>query len=264
MAERAIWRGIVSFGIFSAPVKLYTAVRSQRVDFHLLHDADHERLRQRLVCPVDDEPVEREHVVKGFPLDNNRYVLVAPEDMEALEPEPGRTIEVLDFVKPGEIDARFFDRPYYLGPDGQDGRVAALAKALAASGRLGVCCWVMRKRSFLGALGCCDGTLCVMTLRRAEDVVPSKALDVPQASVSDKEIKTAKYLMDALGAEFKPAAFKNVFRDAVRELVAKKARGGTVTPKAVRLPKPTASAGLLSALEASLKQARKGERHAAG
>lgn len=264
MAERAVWRGIVSFGVFTVPVKLYPAVRSQRVDFHLLHDADHERLRQRLVCPLDGEPVDRDHIVKGFPIDDDRYILMAPEELEALEPESSRTIEVLQFVKPEEIDARFFDRPYFLGPDGQDARIAALAEALVGSGRLGVCCWVMRKRSFLGALGCCDGTLCLMTLRRDEEVVSPGTLKVPEAGVSEREIKTAKYLMDALAADFKPRAYKNIFRDEVRELVARKARGGTVKPKSIRLPKPTESAGLLAALEASLNQARRRETHAAG
>lgn len=264
MDERAIWRGVVSFGVFNAPVKLYTAVRSQRVDFHLLHDADCERLPQRMICPLDGEPVEREHTVRGFPIENDRYVLVEPEELEALDPEAGRTIEVLEFVKPEAIDARFFERPYFLGPDGQAGRLAALAEALASSGRLGVCCWVMRKRSFLGALGCFDGTLCVMTLRRAEEIVPRDTLKIPEAAVSEREMQTAKYLMNALAAEFKPRAFKDVFRDEVRALVARKARGGTVKPKTVRLPKPTASAGLLAALEASVKQARRGEVHAAG
>jgi len=264
MAGRAIWRGIVSFGICSVPIKLYTAVRSQRVDFHLLHDTDHERLRQRMVCPLDGEPVEREHIVKGFPLDDGRYVLVDPRELEALEPESSRTIEVLDYVDRGAIDARFFDRPYFLGPDGEDGPLASLAEGLAASGRLGICCWVMRKRTFLGALGCFDGTLCLVTLRRAEEIVSPETLSAPKAEVSDRELKTAKYLMDALSADFKPQAYKDVFRDEVRELVARKARGGTVKLKHVRLPKATASDGLLAALEASLKQARGGEIHAAG
>ncbi len=264
MAERAIWRGVISFGVLTVPVKLYAAVRSRRIDFHLLHDADCERLRQRMVCPLDGEPVEREHVVKGFPLEDDRYVLVGPEELEALDPESSRTIEVLEFVKPEEIDARSYDRPYFLGPDGQDERLAALAEALASSHRFGVCCWVMRKRSFLGVLGCCDGTLCVVTLRRAEEIVSRETLNIPEAAVSEREMKTAAYLMDALAADFRPRAFKDVFRDEVQALVARKARGGTVKPKSVRLPKPTAPDGLLAALEASVKQARRGEIHAAG
>lgn len=264
MAARAIWRGVVSFGVCSVPVKLYTAIRSPRIDFHLLHDTDHERLRQRLVCALDGEPVEREQIVKGFPLDDDRYVLVDPGELEALEPESSRTIEVLDCVDSAAIDPRFYERPYFLGPDGEDGPFASLAEALAASGRAGICCWVMRKRTFLGALGCCGGILCLVILRRAEEVIPAKTLGVPDAQVSERELKTAEYLMEALAAGFKPRAFKNVFRDEVRELVARKARGGTVKPKPVRLPKPTAPDGLLAALEASLKQARRGELHAAG
>ncbi len=265
MAGRALWKGIVTFGPVTVPVKLYTAVRADRVDFHLLHDADRVRLEQRMICPLDGEAVGREHTVKGVPVEADRYVVVDPSELEALEPESARTIEVLRFVKAAAIDPRYYDRPYFLGPDGDEAaaKYAALSESLSATGTVGVCRWVMRKRSFLGGLKCCAGALCLITMRWAGEVVAADTLPVPEAEVSDREMQTARYLMDTLAADFKPEDYKNTFADEVRELVARKARGEAVPARKARAPRATGDDTLLRTLEASLKQARgRKEAHA--
>ena len=134
MARRAMWKGVVTFGAVSVPVKVYSAVREQRVNFHLLHDDDKVRLQQQMVCPVDDKPVPEEEQVKGLALDDDKYVLLDPQELEELAPEAGRSIDVLRFVEAGHFDERFYDRGYYLGADGPAGPYEALL-AGAGTGR---------------------------------------------------------------------------------------------------------------------------------
>lgn len=261
---RAIWKGVLSFAVVSVPVKLYTAVRPARVAFHLLHDEDRTRLRQQMVCPLEEAPVPGEHAIKGFAVDEERYVLVTPEELAALEPESSRTIDVQEFVPAVEIDPRYYDRPYYLGPDDGGGKYAALAQSLERSGRVGICRWTMRKRSYIGALKPRDGLLRLVTLRYAEEVVPVESLTVPEARLDEREIRTARYLMDSLAASFKPEAYQDEFQARLRDLIARKARGEEIRPKRARAPKATGSDQLLKALEASVAQAKKrGETHAA-
>src|SRR5215208_5757475 len=111
---RSLWSGSISFGLVNIPVRLHTAVREQRVAFHLLHDQDKARLRRKMVCPADGKEVHPEHVARGYEIAKDRHVIVSDEELEACAPEKTRAIEITDFVKLSEIDPLYFDRPYYL------------------------------------------------------------------------------------------------------------------------------------------------------
>src|SRR3954463_15490939 len=113
---RSIWTSAISFGLVNIPVKLYTAVREERVAFHLLHDQDKVRLKQKMVCPEDGKEVHREHMVKGYEISPDHYVIVRDEELEAALPKSSRIIELQDFVGLEEIDPVYFDRAYYLVP----------------------------------------------------------------------------------------------------------------------------------------------------
>ena len=183
MTAGTIWKGEIRFGQVNVPVKLHTAVKEERIEFHLLHKRDRVRLRQQMICSSDGKPVPVEEQVKGFEVEENRYILVDPDELEQTAPESSRTIEVHEFVKTGQIDPLLLDRAYYLEPDASPQGYGALHAALRELGVEGVCTWTMRKRSYLGALQAGGEHLApahAAALRRSpESQVPGAADDPP-------------------------------------------------------------------------------------
>ncbi|HEY3276776.1 MAG TPA: Ku protein [Syntrophorhabdaceae bacterium] len=254
MAGKAIWKGFIHFGEFSVPVKLHTAVREQGIQFHLLHETDRVRLAQKMICAYEKLPVPREEQVKGFEVEEGKYVIVDPEELEHADPEVSRAIEVHEFVKAGWIDPIFVDRTYYLGPDASTGQYKALAGAMGETGVEGVCTWAMRKRSYFGALKVEGKVLRLQTLRYADEVMAIGALELPDIAVSQKELEIGAELIGKLTVPFEPAKFQNEHLKKVQELIEKKVRGEEIAIRRVRRVKPTESDKLLQALEASLKK----------
>src|SRR5689334_10111415 len=119
-SSRPIWSGSISFGLVTIPVKLFTAVREKNISFRNLHDTDKVPIKQKLVCPADGKEVRREHIVKGYEIEKDQYVVVKPEELEAIAPKATRSIEIQDFVDLEDIDPVYFDRPYYVAakPEG--------------------------------------------------------------------------------------------------------------------------------------------------
>ena len=263
MAARAMWRGVVTLGPISVPVKLHAAVKERRVSFNLLHDQDKARLRQRFYCSAEGVPVEREETVKGYEVDDNRYVIVGQEELAALEPESDRVIDTSRFVETSLVDPRYYERPYYLSPDGQPRMYAALAAALSASGRIGICTWVMRNRAYLGALGVSGQTLHLMTLRYADEVIAAETLGLPDAALSDKELKTAHYLIEQLAEKWDAAQYHDEYTERLRDFLDRKGRGEVITFAKPPEPQATEPANLLSLLQASVEEAKKRKRYAA-
>jgi DNA end-binding protein Ku len=257
MSMRALWKGVITFGAVSVPVKLYTAVRSeQAVSFNLLHAKDKTPLKQLMVNSATGKPVDREHIVKGYEISRNRYVPVDEEKLATLAPPEGREIEVLRFVTLPEIDPRFFVRSYYLGPDNDAREYATLAAALEQSGRVGICRWVMRRTRYHGALELTGGVLSLTTLREAEQLA-RPALEAPDVKLDARELKTAKYLVEALTGEFDPAQYADDYEAELRELIARKAKGLKVPRARKTTAKETKSGELLELLEASVKQSKR-------
>lgn len=255
--RRAIWKGIISFADARVPVKLYSAVEDVKVSFHLLHDQDQVRLQQQMVCEKEEKPVEKSEVVKGLEVEEHEYVLIEQEDLDALTPESDRTIEIRSFTHAEEIDGRYFERPYHLGPDTDPWKYASLAKALEESNAIGLCHWSFRKRSYSGALRARDGVLMLITLRVADEVASAKELDLPRVALSQRERNTARYLVDELTSEFDAEKYHNDFQDALNKLIETKARGGKVKTRRPKRHKETQPRELADILEASLSQARK-------
>lgn len=258
MAGATIWKGYIHFGDTDVPVKLHTAVKEERIQFHLLHRRDRVRLRQQMVCAYEKKPVPSEEQCKGFEVEEGKYVIVDPADLEKTVPESSRMIEVHEFVKTGQIDPIFLDRLYYLEPDASDiqGKgFNALVKALKELDVAGICTWIMRKRSYFGALQVRGKMLRLSTLRYADEVVPVKSLDLPDVSLSEKELKIGSELIEKLTAPFEPGKFENEHQKKLQNMIEKKARGEKVVLLRPKRLKPTKSDQLLRALEASLKKA---------
>jgi DNA end-binding protein Ku len=255
MAGGTIWKGTIHFGDTGVAVKLHSAVREERIQFHLLHTRDHARLRQQMICAYDKQPVPAEEQSKGFELEDGKYILVDPEELEQTVSESSRMIEVHEFVKTAQIEPLFLDRVYYLEPDVQAKGYTALVKALDELEVAGICSWTMRKRSYLGALQASGKLLRLNTLRYADEVVSVESFDLQNVPLSEKELKIGSELLNQLTVTFEPAKFENEHQKKLQFMIEKKARGEKITVLPPRRLIPTGPDKLLQALEASLRKA---------
>jgi len=258
MAGATIWKGYIHLGNTDVPVKLHAAVREERIQFHLLHKRDQVRLRQQMVCALEKRPVPAEEQSRGFEVEEGKYIIVNPEELEQTIPESDRMIEVHEFVKASQIDPLFLDRAYYLEPDMtgiQGSGYAALVEALKELGVAGICTWTMRKRSYLGALQAGGNILRLNTLRYADEVMPAASLGLQDVPLSEKELTIGSELIDKLTAPFDLRKFEDEHQAKLREMIEKKARGEHIAILSPRRLKPTEPDELLEVLEASLKKA---------
>lgn len=256
MTARAMWKGVIRLGDESIPVKLYAAVQDRNIHFRLLHKKDRAPIRQVMVNPETDEIVPYAETQRGYITDEGELVILDTDEIEALEPEPSRDIQILHFLPPAAIGHRWYERPYYLGPDGKPGSYFALATALERTGREGLVRWVMRKKEYLGALRLHRGYPMLISLRHAEEVISVKDLEPPQGPRLDKkELSMARQLIEQLEAPFEPEAYQDEYRQRILEMIEAKERGKSVKVTPIRRKRSTED--LSSALEASLKRERK-------
>jgi DNA end-binding protein Ku len=264
VTARAIWKGVLRIGNTDLPVKLYSAVQDHTVHFRLLHKTDKSPVKQQLVSDDTGEPIEFAQTRKAFKVTRDRLVAFDREELEALEPPPARDIEVARFVSPDEIDHRWYERAYYLGPDGNTTAYFALAEAMKKKEKEAIAKWVMRKKQYVGALRAEDGYLMLIALRHAEEIVEASAIDAPQGRALDpREVAMAGQLLAALADRFEPSEFRDEYRDRVMELIEAKAKGGGKVKVTKFRPRETAETKLTGVLEASLKGIQK-ERKVAG
>jgi len=257
-----MWSGAISFGLVNVPIKLYSAVSKKTVRFHQLNGETGSRIQQKRVDSTTGEEVPYESLVKGFELTKDRYVIINPDELDALDPEKSRTIDIEDFVDLADIDPVYYDHPYYLVPDkGAAKAYGLLLNAMRESGRVAIARVVLRSKEQLVAIRPArDGDVLMMeTMIFADEVVPKEDLDgLPEAEelkVSAREVKMAQQLIDSLATEFEPERYKDSYREKVLELIEAKAAGEeiAVAPEA---PAPAKVPDLMAALEASLAAVR--------
>ena len=256
---RAIWKGVIRFGEAQVPVRLYSAVTDRRIHFRLLHGDDLVPVEQRLVHPRTGVVVSRSAVRRGYRLDAGTLVMLDDDELATLQPERSRIIDVKRFVDPSRIDHRWYDRPYWLGPDGDEEAYGALSSALEDAGREGVARWVMRRRTYVGALRAERGRLALITLRSADEVVADAELEAPEGrALSAQELSMARQLIAALAGEWDPAEWRDEHRERVQELIEAKRAGRTIRLEDYR-SEPTGEEALREALAKSLQAARNGQ-----
>ena len=258
MAGTTLWKGSIHFGDITVAVKLHPAVREDRIRFHLLHRRDRTRLRQQMVCAWEKKPVPGEEQARGYEVEEGKYILVDPAELEQTAAESSRIIEVHEFVPAAQIESLFLARPYRLEPDpaiGQGTRFDALVKGLTELGAAGICTWAMRKRAYVGCLQARGNGLRLHTMRYADEVIATGLLEVQEVAFSEKELKIGMELIEKLSAPFEPEKFRDEHQKKLQALIEKKARGEKIAIVAPRRLKPTAPDRLLQTLEASLKKA---------
>lgn len=255
---RAIWSGAISFGLVNIPVKLYGAVTDRNVHFHMLHEKDNVRVRQRLWCPADDDEVTLDDIVKGYEISPDQYVVVKPDELEELAPKASRMIEILDFVDITEIDPIYYQHPYYLLPDEQGARAyVLLLRAMKDAGKVGIGKFVMRDKEYLAALRPLGDVVCLETMHFADEVIQADSIEpLPQVGEArERELQMAQQLIDSLSDSFEPEKYHNDYRESVMELVEAKAEGQEYAMPAAA-EEPGKVIDLMAALEASVKSAR--------
>jgi DNA end-binding protein Ku len=256
---RAIWSGAISFGLVNIPVKLFSAVSRKTVRFHQLDSADNQRIQQKRVNPRTGEEVPYENLVKGYELGPERYVVITPEELESLQPEKSRAIEIEDFVDLAEIDPIFYDHPYYLLPDqAAEKPYQLLLQALEESQKVAIARMVLRSKESLVAIRSRDGVLTLETMLFPDEVIDPESLDdrgEANAKISDRELEMAKQLVDSLTDEFEPSKYRDEYRDAVLDLIERKAQGEEIVIEAPE-EKPKEVPDLMAALEASIAGAK--------
>lgn len=257
MSARALFRARLVIGDETLPVKMYAAAQDRRIHFRLLHADDGVPVEQRMVHPESDEVVPREAIQRGLEIEAGRFVTFSEDDLAELAAETDRAIEVGPFVPRRSIDPAWLERPYYLGPDGDEAGYHALVEALEEDDRAGICRWAMRKKRYQGAIQASDGYLVLMRLRNTNQVVLPSELSPPDgAKIDDKQIAMAEQLIEALEEDtFEPEAFENDDRERLAALLERKRAGKPIPrPKAKRAP--AAPTDLESVLAKSLEKAK--------
>jgi DNA end-binding protein Ku len=261
---RALWKGVIEFGAVAVPVKLYTAVRPQEIHFHMLHDQDRSRVRQQMVCPAHsggEHEVPREHVIRGYELHKDQYVIVQEQDLEQCSPIANRSIRVRRFVDPAGIDPLFYEKPYYLRPDENGHKpYALLTRAMHHEKKVALVEFIMRGKQYLAAIRpTADGTALVLeTMRYADEIVQTGEIEesLRKLKVDERQVKMAEQLIETLAAPFEPERYHDEYRSCVMEMIEKKTRGEKITVKAPKERKATKAPDLTEMLRASLAEAK--------
>jgi DNA end-binding protein Ku len=250
----SVWSGYLTFGLISMPVRLFSGARSSGISFHMLHRDDLQRVKQQLFCPADNRVIERSEVVKGYEYRKDDYVVVEPEEIKKIEPKTAKTMEILEFVKAGDVDPVYFESSYYMLPEEAGRRpYALLTKALEESEYVAIAKLTMHNREYTVFLRPHEGGLMLHTMYYADEVRAVEGFGAPDVELKEAEIKVAHQLIEALATDWEPEKFHDGFQDNLKKLIQTKLEGGKIAE--VEKPKKLAPVvDLMSALKQSLAQ----------
>jgi DNA end-binding protein Ku len=265
MAARSLWRGVMSFGLVNIPVTLQSASRNERPHFHLLHAKDDAPIRYERICEREKKPVPWSEIVKGYEVKKGEVAVLTPEDFKQAALNRSETIDILAFVDAGEIDARYFETPYYLVPaKGGERAYALLRETMRKSAKIAVAQVVLRQSQHLAAVTPIDDALVFTTLRFAHEVVDARELDLPAAkALNPHEMELAAKLVEGFADTWKPEQYHDKYTENLLAIIKTKTRKGAA-PRLGALA-PAAPTGeitdLMERLRASLGQGQ-GRRRA--
>ncbi|MBN6885704.1 DNA end-binding protein Ku [Cytobacillus horneckiae] len=257
-----IWKGSISFGLVNIPIKLHAATEDKDIKLRNLHKKCHSPIKYEKVCPVCEEKIEQNEIVKAYEYTKGKFVILEDGDLEKLKKEKeDKAVEIIDFVKMQEIDPIYFSRTYYISP-GDSGTKAysLLRKALQESEKVGIAKIIIRSKEQLALLRVYENTLVMETIHFPDEV--RKAEDVPNVpadeNVTKKELDTAILLIDQLTTEFSPDKYTDDYRTALLELIESKRTGEEIVTPAGKQPAATNVTDLMAALQASIDKTKPG------
>ncbi len=251
-----VWKGHLTFGLVSFPVKLFTAARGDSISFNQLHKTDNSRIKQVIYCQAEDKPVPRSDIVKGYEYEKDRYVVIDDEEIKKMAPPSAKVMEILEFVKATEVDPIYFESSFYMAPDDAGEKpYALLFGTLQRTGYVGVAKIAMHNREHIvifrpGAHG-----LMMHTMYFAHEVRKVEEFRTDTSIVKDQEVKLAQMLVESLAAPFEPEKYKDTYRENLQAMIEAKIKGQeVVTPPA---PEPSKVIDIMEALKKSLAIAKK-------
>jgi DNA end-binding protein Ku len=250
---RTMWRGAISFGLVSIPIRMYPATEEKTLHFNQLHDEDMGRIKYQRVCSVDGEEVTFEHIVKGYEYEKGRYVVLDDEDFDAVPLESSHAIDIIQFVALEDIDPIYFQKTYYLIPE-ETGIKAykLLREAMSQDQRVAIAKVAIREKEHLAALRFKDDVLVVETMFWPDEIRPAEFEELDkQVTIRPQEVEMARSLIENLTEEFHPEAFKDEYRDALLGIIDKKVAGEEIL--AAPEPEATKVVDLMEALKASVE-----------
>jgi DNA end-binding protein Ku len=252
----SVWKGHLTFGLVSFPVRLFSAARSETIGFNLLHKDDHSRIKQVTYCQAEDKPVPRSEIVKGYEYEKDHYVEIDDEDIRKVAPKTAKVMEILEFVKAEQVDPIYLESSYYMAPDeGGEKPYALLFQALRESKLYAIAKVAMHNREHIivmrpGAKGILSHTMYYQDeIRQVDEFRTDTSL------VKEKELEMAKMLISSLEADFEPEKFHDAFRDSLRKMIEDKVEGRSVVAAPAAHVAPVID--IMEALKRSLAEKRK-------
>ncbi|QOY34801.1 Ku protein [Anaerobacillus isosaccharinicus] len=250
-----MWKGSISFGLVHIPIKLYSATENKDIKLRMIHKECNSPIKYERTCPVCDKEVDNAEIVKGYEYEPGKFVLLEADDLEKIELEQNKSVEIIDFVKLEEIDPIYFNRSYFMGPNDNGQKAYMLLKqAMEKSGKIGVAKITIRSKQHLAIVRVYKNSLVLETIYfpdevRNVDQVPG----VPEnVELSEKEMETAIQLIEQLTTQFEPEKYTDDYRTALMDLIQAK-----ITGNEVKTSKETPQANvvdLMEALQASIDQ----------
>jgi DNA end-binding protein Ku len=221
-----IWKGHLTFGLISIPVRLFAAARGERVSFNQLHNVCHSRLKQPLFCPVCNRNVERSEIIKGYEYDKDQYVLFTEDELDKIEPPSARVMEILEFVKLGEMDPLYFDSSYYITPEDPGLKAyKLLMQAMEETGYGAIAKITMHQREHIVIIRPGAKNLTLHTMFYSNEIRAAETVNTDKVEVKDQEKKLAEQLIQSLAAPFQPDKYRDEYSDNVRAMIAAKLQG---------------------------------------
>jgi DNA end-binding protein Ku len=253
------WKGFLSFGLISIPIRLSPAARTERISFNQLHKVCHTRLKQPLFCPTCNRIVERSEIEKGYEYEKDQYLLFSEDELEKAEPESARNMEILEFVKVAEIDPLYFDASYYVAPEeGGEKAYALLLDAMQKSGYAAVAKLSMHNREHIVIVRPRKDGLTLHTMFYANEIRSADAGSTTKTEIKDAERALAQQLIKNLAAPFQPDKYNDGYQMRLREMIEDKAKGREIAavPHVQRAP----VIDLMAALKKSLEDSERGQK----
>jgi len=258
MALRPLRNATITFGLVAIPVRFYTATKSEDVHFNLLHESCGTRVNRKWWCPYHEKIVSSDELIRGYAISKNKYVTFTDEEIEALETDDNRALDITEFVDLSEIDPVFFEKAYFLGPAPGGGKTYhLLATAMKDQNKVGVASWVSAGREHLVVLRPYEEGLILHTMYYADEVRDFSAIDTEHAKINEKEVKLAEMLIDELTEKkFNPMQFKDEYRQRLLERIRAKAQGKTIVAEEKEEKKAGEVIDIMEALRRSLEGGR--------
>ncbi|MGH2756998.1 MAG: Ku protein [Actinomycetota bacterium] len=256
---RPIWKGAITFGLISIPVRLYSAVQEKGLKFHLMHDEDGGRIKYQRVCAKCGKEISWDDIIKGYEYSKDRYVTFSDEELDAMDVDSIKAIDVVSFVPLEQIDPIYFNKTYYVAPEAAGLKAyKLLADALEAEGQVGVAKVALRDKEHLATVRLKDDVFVLETMHWPDEIRAPEFEELDKrVKVQDSEVKMARQLIQQLSDEFRPEEFADEYRAKLEELVEKKVEGEEITFAPAPEEEPTKVVDLMEALKASVAEAKK-------